>query len=223
MGLLILSGACNALVTASQRLAARLGWNHYVAGTAAEILSTLPELVVIAFLVPVSPLTAFIVAVITIYNNALVFSIYSFFLPKNRYGKFVMPVPITHAGAQILVAGAAMGLILGLVMMAMAFSDHPKSGFAPLDLIIVGLVLLGIFAVYVYRLLHRYARIERRVHGALDLTAQQIEDRRAMVYRPVHASSWGLVAGYLAVGIVGAMLGGEQVGICAPGHPRVCI
>ncbi len=210
-GVLVLSAACSALITASQRLAARLDWDHYVAGTAAEVLSTLPELVVIAFLVPVSPLTAFIVALVTVYNNALVFSIYSYFLPKDRQGKFVMPVPITHAGTQILVAGAAMGLILGLVMMTMAFSDHPKNSFTPLDLGAVGVVLLGIFAVYIYRLMHSYARVEERVHGALDLTAQQIETRRALVYRPVHVSSWGLVVGYLAVGVAGAVLGGEQV------------
>ncbi|MGB5603258.1 MAG: hypothetical protein WBO14_12565, partial [Gammaproteobacteria bacterium] len=46
----------------SERLVARLHWNHYVGGTVAEILSTLPELVVIAFVVPVSPPTAFVIA-----------------------------------------------------------------------------------------------------------------------------------------------------------------
>ncbi len=78
IGLIILQGTCGALITASERLAARLEWDHYVAGTVAEILSTLPELVVIAFLIPISPLTAFVVALVTIYNNALVFSVYSY-------------------------------------------------------------------------------------------------------------------------------------------------
>jgi hypothetical protein len=211
VGVLILSAACSALVTASQRLAARLEWDHYVAGTVAEILSTLPELVVIAFLVPVSPQTAFVVALVTIYNNAVVFSVYSFFLPKDRQGKFVMPLPITSAGAQILVAGAAIGLILGLVIMAMAFSDHPKDSFAPLDLGAIGVVLLGIFCVYIYRLLRSYAKVEERVSAALELTAQQVETRRALVYIPVHESSWTLISAYLGAGILGAVLGGEQV------------
>ena len=211
IGLLILSAACSALVTASQRLAARLDWDHYVAGTVAEILSTLPELIVIGFLIPVSPLTAFVIALVTIYNNALVFSIYSFFLPKDRHGKFLMPLPITGAGTQILVAGAAMGLILGLVMMAMAFSDHPKKSFAPLDLTAIGVLLLCIFSVYIYRLLRSYAKVEGLVRNALDLTDHQIEKRRALVYVPVHESSWALIAGYLAIGILGAVLGGEQV------------
>jgi hypothetical protein len=106
------------LVTATERLAAAMRWDHYVAGTVAEILATLPEFAVIAFLVPVSPLTAFVTALITIYNNAVVFSIYSYFLPKDRQGQFVMPEPITKAGTQILIAGAAIGLIAGLVTVA---------------------------------------------------------------------------------------------------------
>lgn len=211
VGLLILSAACSALVTASQRLAARLQWDHYVAGTVAEVLSTLPELVVIAFLIPVSPQTAFIVALVTIYNNAVVFSIYSFFLPKDRQGRFLMPLPITSTGAQILVAGAAIGLILGLVMMAMEFGDHPKNSFAPLDLGVIGVALLAIFCVYIYRLLRSYAKVEKRVTAALELTAQEIETRRTLVYIPVHSSSWTLISAYLGFGILGAMLGGEQV------------
>ncbi|MFT5840691.1 MAG: hypothetical protein ACI9UT_003204 [Flavobacteriales bacterium] len=49
---------------ATERFAARMGWTHYAAGTSSEILSILPECAVIAFLVPVSPLTAFIVALV---------------------------------------------------------------------------------------------------------------------------------------------------------------
>jgi len=148
VGLIILQGACEALVTASVRLAARLQWNHYVGGTVAEILSTLPELVVIAFVVPVSPLTAFVIALITIYNNALVFSLYSYFLPKDKQGKFLMPKPITEAGTQILTAGAAMGLILGLVMLAFSANPHTKSSFYTIDLVIISVILFTIFGVY---------------------------------------------------------------------------
>jgi hypothetical protein len=211
VGLLILQAACGALVTASERLAARLEWDHYVAGTVAEILSTLPELVVIGFLIPVSPLTAFVIALVTIYNNALVFSIYSFFLPKDQHGKYLMPLPITGAGTQILVAGAAMGLILGLVMMGMSFSEHPKKSFSPLDLISIGALLLTIFGVYLDKLLRGYAKVEGLVRDVLDLTGEQIETRRALVYVPVHESSWALIGGYLTIGILGAVLGGEQV------------
>ena len=211
IGLVVLQGACGALVTASERLAARLEWDHYAAGTVAEILSTLPELVVIGFLIPVSPLTAFVIALVTIYNNALVFSVYSFFLPKDQHGKYLMPQPITGAGTQILIAGAAIGLILGLVMMAMLFSEHPKKSFAAPDLLCIGFLMLSIFAVYLYKLLREYAKEEGRVSDTLELTDEQVEERRALVYARVHESSWSLIGGYLAVGIVGAALGGEQV------------
>lgn len=211
IGLVVLQGACGALITASERLAARLEWDHYVAGTVAEILSTLPELVVIGFLIPVSPLTAFMIALVTIYNNALVFSIYSFFLPKDQYGKYLMPQPITGAGTQILVAGAAIGLILGLVMMAMSFSVHPKNSFAPRDLLSIGMLMLTIFGVYLYKMLRDYAKEEGLVGDALELTGEQIEKRRALVYMRVHESSWALIGGYLLIGILGAALGGEQV------------
>ncbi len=83
-GLFILQGACEALMQSVERLGARLRWDGYVAGTVGEILSTLPELVLITLVVRVEPLAAFIIAVVTIYNNALFFSIYSFFFNTSR-------------------------------------------------------------------------------------------------------------------------------------------
>ncbi|MEE4281727.1 MAG: hypothetical protein V2I41_07280, partial [Pseudomonadales bacterium] len=211
VGLIILQVACSALIIASERLAARLEWDHYIAGTTSEILSTLPELVVIGFLISVSPLTAFVIALITIYNNSLVFSIYSYFLPKDQYGKYLMPRPITGAGTQILIAGAAFGLILGLVMMLMSFSAHPKQSFAPGDLLLLGMLMLTVFGVYIIKLLQDYSKEEDQVSDVLAFTEDQVDERRALIYTHVQDSSWLLISGYLLIGIVGAALGGEQV------------
>ncbi len=211
IGLIILQGACEALVTASERLAARLQWNHYVAGTVAEILSTLPELVVIAFVVPISPLTAFVIALITIYNNALVFSLYSYFLPKDKQGKFLMPKPITEAGTQILTAGAAMGLILGLVMLAFSSNPHPKTSFYTIDLVIISIILFTIFGVYLYKLVVNYAEEEQEVRETLDLSPQEVKQRLALVYKNVEIGPLTIIALLLMVGVCGALLGGEQV------------
>jgi Ca2+/Na+ antiporter len=216
-GLLILQAACDALVTTAERLAARLQWDHYVAGTVAEILSTLPELVVIAFVVPVSPLTAFVIALITIYNNALVFSLYSYFLPKDQQGKFLMPKPITEAGTQILIAGAAIGLILGLVMLTLASGQHPKRGFEPHDLIAIGVILLMIFAVYLFKLVKNYASEEQAVRDALALTPTQVDQRRDLVYRHVQRSSLPVIALLFLAGVAGALVGGERVAEFAHG------
>ncbi|MBI2347571.1 MAG: hypothetical protein HYV05_02830, partial [Deltaproteobacteria bacterium] len=60
-GIFILQGACEALVQSVERLGARLRWDGYVAGTMGEIVSTLPEFVVITFVVYTEPLAAFII------------------------------------------------------------------------------------------------------------------------------------------------------------------
>ncbi|MGM0593816.1 MAG: hypothetical protein ACQETD_04695, partial [Pseudomonadota bacterium] len=210
-GLVMIQAACQALITATERFAARRLWDHYVAGTVAEILSTLPEIVVIAFVVPVSPHTAFVVALITIYNNTLVFSLYSYFLPKDRKGRFLMPDPITKAGTQLLISGAGMALTLGLVMLVLGGNGAAKQSFAVQDLLFIGLLLLLIFVVYVYRLVVDYASEEEKVRSALEMEPEEVARRREQVYRNVKHSSYGLIGLILLVGVVGAFLGGELV------------
>ena len=210
-GVLMLQGACEAFVSGSGRLAARLRWDHYVAGTLAEILSTLPELVAIGFVVTVSPTAAFTLALITIYLNTLVFSLYSYFLPKDEHGRFLMPRPVTEAGTQLLIAGAAMGLVLGLVMLAMNAGGHAKQHFAVVDLVLVAALLLAIFAVYVVKLVREYAREESAVRATLELSEEEVERRRAMVYQGVEASPLPVIAWLLAAGVAGAFVGGERV------------
>lgn len=211
IGLIILQGACEALISATEKTAARFQWDHYVAGTVAEILSTTPELVVIAFIIPVSPLTAFIIALVTIYNNALVFSLYSFFLPRDQRGKFLMPTPITEAGTQILIGGGAMGLILGLVMLTFSSNMHPKTSFVAIDLVIISLILFLIFAVYLLKLVRNYAREEADVRESLEMNDQDIEKRLELVYQHVSRSPIHIIIGIFLMGVIGAVLGGEEV------------
>lgn len=211
VGLIILQATCQVLIVATERLAARFKWNHYVAGTLAEILSTLPELVVIAFIIPVSPVTAFIVTVITIYNNALVFSLYSFFLPRDEQGKFLMPTPITEAGTQILVGGAAMGLILGLVMLTFTAANEGKTSFTAFDLTFISVILLAMFTVYIYKLVTSYSREEAQVREALDMSDADVEKRIDSVYRDVEESSFASIGALFVLAVLGAWLGGEQV------------
>ncbi|MDP5055124.1 MAG: hypothetical protein NWP69_15150 [Congregibacter sp.] len=210
-GMIILMATCEVLVTATERLAARLHWNHYTAGTVAEILSTIPELVVIAFIIHVSPSTAFIIALITIYNNALVFSLYSYFLPKDKHGEFVMPVPITKAGTQILIGGGAMGLILGLVMLTFNSSGQTKTSFNPIDLGFVSFILLSIFVVYIYKLMTSYAAEEAEVRENLSMSAEDIRQRIDIVYENIRPSNPATIALLFFVGVVGAFFGGRQV------------
>lgn len=212
VGLIILQVACQVLVTATERFAARMHWSHYVAGTVAEMLSTLPECVVIAFVVPVSPETAFVIAMVTIYNNALVFSIYSYFLPKDQKGNFLMPEPITDAGTQVLIAGGALGLVLGLVMLVFTTNDsHPKGEFQAIDLAVISVLLLTIFVAYLYKLVRDLGSEEQEVHAALELTDDEISHRSALVYQHVLKTGLGRILLLLGLGVLGAFLGGERV------------
>jgi hypothetical protein len=211
IGLIILVAACEILVSATERLAARFQWNHYIAGTLAEILSTTPELVVIAFIVPISPVTAFIISVVTIYNNALVFSLYSYFLPKDKEGKFLMPTPITEVGTQILIGGGAMGLILGLVMLTLNSAPESKNSFSVADLIFISIILLTIVAVYLYKLVTNYAKEEAGVRENLSMSEQDIEQRLELVYANVKPSTFWLIAVLFIAGISGAFIGGHEI------------
>lgn len=211
VGLIILIAACEILVAATERLASRFQWNHYIAGTVAEILSTTPELVVIAFVIPVSPITAFTISVVTIYNNALVFSLYSYFLPKDKEGKFLMPTPITEAGTQILIAGGAMGLILGLVMLSLSTVPEAKSSFSSADLIFVSCILLVIFAVYIHKLVTSYAKEEADVRESLSMSDADIQKRFELVYANVKPSSFWVISAMFLAGIFGAFIGGHEI------------
>lgn len=214
-GLIILQVACEVLVMATERLAARKNWDHYIAGTLAEILSTIPELVVIAFIIPISPTAAFVIALITIYNNALVFSLYSFFLPKNTKGRFLMPKPITEAGTQILIAGAGVSLIVGLLLLTFSAAKHQKNAFEAHDLIILGILLLVIFAVYIFKLVRDYSKEEKSVRDSLNLSENEVEHRKSAVYTNVKASSMINIALLFVVGVSGSVMGGESVSIFA--------
>ena len=211
IGLLFLRSACDALVTATERLAARKSWDHYVAGTLAEIVSTLPELVVICFVIPVSPLAAMVIALVTIYNNALVFSVYSYFLPKNHKGRFLMPAAITEVGTLLLIAGAGLGSVIGLVMLVFSAGGHSKQAFSAIDLAVLALIMLGVFCVYLYRLVDSYAHEEETVREALELDSTALQKRREAVYTHVKRTSVANIVFLFIAGIVLAFLGGERV------------
>jgi len=196
-GLFILQGACEALVQAAERLGARLRWDGYVAGTVGEICSTLPEFVVIAFIVQTEPLDAFIIAIVTIYNNALIFSIYSFFLPKNQWGQYVMPPPITKAGTEVLIAGSGIYLTIGLLMLGLRTETH-KEALAWPDLLVTAMVMLVIFGYYLHTLVKYY------VSGAE-------EHRPADPHTLGHPTNWKGIIGLFMLGILGSVLGGESV------------
>jgi len=202
-GLLVIQGSCEAFIHGVERLGARLKWDGFISGTLGSLLSTLPEFVVIAFLVAVEPLAAFVTAVVTIFNNALAFSIYSFFLPKDRKGAFAMPRSLTIAGGQILIAGGAIALIVGVVMLIHKVGEG-KPALDPIDLIGIGAVLLLIYGYYIRTLVQFYGE------GKDDVESVPPDPDRLG-----HDTRWPSIVGMFALGIVGAYAGGESIGAFA--------
>lgn len=199
-GLLIVQGACEAFVQGVERLGARLRWDGFISGTVGSLLSTLPEFVVIAFLVQVDPLAAFVTAAVTIFNNALVFSIYAFFLPKNRQGAFAMPRSLTIAGGEIMIAGATVTLLVGIVMLVLRVAT-PQTVLEGVDLIGIGLVLMIIYAYYVLTLVRYYAE------GKDDEESLPPDPERLG-----HDVSWHGIGAMFLLGAVGAYAAGEAIG-----------
>jgi Ca2+/Na+ antiporter len=199
----VIQGSCEAFIHGVERLGARLHWDGFISGTVGSVLSTLPEFVVIAFLVQVDPLAAFVTAAVTVYNNALAFSIYSFFLPKDKKGAFRMPRSLTVAGGEILIAGGAVTLIVGAIMVMFKL-DGSRSTLAGVDLLVIGFVLIGIYSYYLVTLVRYYGEGE-----------DDEESHRADPHRLGHDTSWGAIGAMFALGVVGAYCAGEAIGAFA--------
>ena len=195
-GLTLIQGACEALILGVERLGARYRWDSFIAGTVGEIVSTLPEFVVIIFIIQVDALAAFLIAVVTIYNNALVFSVYSFFLPKDVKGKFLMPEPITRAGTEVLIAGSGSALVLGLVFLTLRTETH-KSELTGTDLMLVAIVLFIVFGFYLHSLMRYYAKTDQEKKATLDPASRR--------------TGWIAIGVMFAIGVAGAFLGGHSV------------
>ncbi len=200
-GLTIIQGACEAFVQGVERLGARFRWDGFVSGTIGSLVATLPEFVVIAFLIAVQPLAAFITAVVTIYNNAIAFSIYSFFLPKDQKGTYVMPRSLTKAGGEVLVAGSGIAMIIGVIMLTMRAEAY-KTTLAGIDLFFIGAVFLIIYVYYTYALIRYYVEGDEADHPSHPPDPHELG----------HDTGWAGIGLMFLIGVTGSFLGGESIG-----------
>lgn len=199
-GIFIVQGACEAFVQAVERLGARLHWDGFISGTVGSLVSTLPEFVVIAFLVTIAPLAAFVTATVTIFNNALVFSIYGFFLPKDRRGVFAMPRSLSMAGGEILIAGAAVSLIIGIVMLVLRLGTV-QTAIEGFDLVGIGVVMVAIYGYYLLTLTRYYGE------GKDDEESLPVDPERLG-----HDVDWEGIITLFVLGTLGAYAAGEMIG-----------
>ena len=199
-GMFILQGSCEGFIIGVERIGARFKWDGFISGTVGSLLSTLPEFVVIAFLVQIDPLAAYVTTIVTIFNNALAYSIYSFFLPKDHEGCYTMPKSLTRAGGELLIAGSAITLIVGLVMMVMRV-EMSRTKFEGIDLILIGLILIVIYVYYIVMLVRYYGEGK--------------DDAESVPPDPEHLghdTSWTGIITMFVLGILGAYCGGESIG-----------
>src|SRR5678815_4614556 len=60
-GLALIAGSCEALILSVEGMSARLGWNKFVGGTIAAVVSNVPEISLLGFFVAKDPTMAFII------------------------------------------------------------------------------------------------------------------------------------------------------------------
>lgn len=197
-GLSVIFGSCEAMILGVEGLGGRMKWNPFVAGTMAGLASNVPEIIMIAFVVAKEPRVAFVVALLTLHVNSLIFGIYSGLLPRDTTGHARLPDAVVKLGTDLLACAAGIFLALGSMMLCLkAFDagDHKGEGLGVADLLAIGIGLAIVQFVSVKEMLANFAR------------ADTPEGGHEEPLMPVPQ-----IAMYGVVGIMFAFLGGHAVG-----------
>ena len=212
-GLAAVFGSCEAMILCVEGLGERKKWNPFVAGTMAGLASNVPEIIMIGFVVAAEPRVAFVVSVLTLHVNALVFGVYSGLLPKDTTGHARLPEAITKLGADLLACAAGLFLAMGSLMLTLRTfdaGDHRGEGLGTGDLIAVGVGLLFVQVVSVIELLRRFAEPDAPgSRSSEELSATPPSVMTIVVY------------GLLGMG--GSFVGGHAVGDFADALVKVLI
>ncbi len=203
-GLLTIAASCEAMIKLAMGLAGKLQWNEYVAGVIAALASNIPEIAMLGFVVAADVRVAFVVTLLTLHINALVFSIFCVLLPRDERGHASLPKAISLLGTDMLTCAAGLMVALGLLMVAMAVFDaghHAGLSLGRWDLVAIALVLAAVEAMYLLGLIRRYSGTSK------ETGTEQSEGGKAPV-----KGSWAMIALYGCLGSVGALIGGHAVG-----------
>lgn len=203
-GLLTIAGSCEVMIRAAVGLAGKLRWNEYVAGVIAGLASNLPEIAMLAFVVAADVRIAFVVTLLTLHINALVFSIFCVLMPRDERGHASLPKAIGLLGTDMLACATGLMIALGFLMIAMSSFDageHAGQGLGLWDLVVIAVALLVVMGVYLRGLIRRFAGT------SVEAGAEQAEGDAAQP-----SASWGMIGFYGALGSIGALVGGHAVG-----------
>ncbi len=205
-GVLLIAGACEAFVISVEGIAHNFKMTDYVSGIYASLASTIPELMVIIFLILAQQFEmAWVLALATIFMNSLVFALYTLILPKDDQGNFRLPDAIQWVGSDLLTMGAVISLAVGLSMLVVIvfpvgelgiIYTHLQAG----ELVVFGICLLTVFVAYLYTITKYYGRTEEPIdHDGED---------EGVIY---HHLNRQMLAIYLLFAAAGALLGGEAL------------
>jgi hypothetical protein len=196
-GLSTVFGSCEALIQSVERIAKRVGWNPFVAGTMGGLASNVPELVMLGFVLAAAPRVGFIVTCLTLHVGALAFGLYSGFLPRDATGHAPLPAPLVKINTDLFAAAAGVFLGVGLVMLMLrtfAAGNHQGAGLGVLDLWVIGLALLGVQVVALRELVKNFS-------GTTEAPAKNEE-----------LPSWSSILGFGGLGLGTSVIGGHAVG-----------
>ena len=205
-GLAVVFGSCEAMIKSVDGVGARLGWNPFVAGTMAGLASNVPELVMLGFVLAAEPRVGFVVTCLTLHVGALVFGIYSVFLPRDKTGHARLPDALVKVTTDLFAAAAGVFLGTGLIMLLLrVFSAglHQGEGLGVADLAVLGVALLIVQVVATVELVKRFSGDDAPTPAAV--AGAEPEPKQP-------PPSTGVIAGFGAIGLAGSVVGGHAVG-----------
>lgn len=205
-GLLVVFGACEAMIKAVDGIAKKMRLNEFVAGTMAGLASNIPEVVMLAFVLLATPRVGFLVTVVTLHVGAAAFGIYSALLPRNKSGAAAMPKPLVMLSTDLYACAAAAFFTTGAIMLMMHAFDagtHGGEALGAMDLYVIGAALLLVEVVAITRLVQRF-------RGSDESSASRDENTRKAELR--NAPSYAAITGLAVLGIAASVFGGHAVG-----------
>ena len=201
-GLMLIGGSCEALIYSVEGMSKLLGWNKFVGGTIAAVVSNVPEIALLGFFVVDDPTMAFVIGMMSVYTNSMVFALYAVLLPKDR-GAASIPVPIVKAGTDLLSFGGGLCLALAGTMICLHEFASPITSIGAPELAFVGGSLFLVFITFLVTLVKT---------SATDVPADPEPGEEDDVdEHPGVPKTYAGVAFLLAIGVFGSFLGGHAM------------
>ncbi len=209
-GLCLIAGSCEALITSVEGMTLLFGWNQFVGGTIAAVVSNVPEIALLGFFVIGDPTMAFVIGLMSVYTNSMAFALYAVLLPKDR-GSASIPPPIVRAGTDLLSFGGGLCLALAITMIVLHEFASPITSIGVSELYFVGFALLAVFGTFLVSLVRYFSAEDKSAASAESAAAAPAADAHAADAHPGVPRTKAGVLGLLAIGVAGAFLGGEAM------------